>query len=1186
MNHSRLIFGLVTLIVCVCLFSGSLISGIQTSCGQDTFSESVRSTDPLSPAEEAATFTLPSGFKIELFASEPDILKPLNMAFDDRGRLWVSQTIEYPYPVALNERGRDSIRILEDTDGDGRADRFTTFADGLNIPMGLYPFRDACIAFSIPHIWKFEDLDGDGVSDQRSKLYGPFGWQRDTHGLNNAFRRGFDGWLYACHGFNNESVVAGLDGHEVAMQSGNTYRMQIDGSRIEQYTWGQVNPFGMTLDSLGNFFTADCHSKPVYQLLREGYYPSFGKPHGGLGFVPPMMDHLHGSTAIAGVAFISHRFPADFAGDLISGNVMTSRINRNSLTYSGSTVRATERPDLLQTTDPWFRPVDIRIGPDDAIYVADFYNRIIGHYEVPLDHPGRDRHRGRIWRISYDDVEKQPSESVQTAGEESLPQLFEALGDPNLEKRLTTLNRLIDSADDALKTPTLDMAESTFSQSQNTAQMVASLWIVARLQGNLDAILSRAATHADRELRVHAMKVLSETQNWNDAMRQLAFQGLSDEDAFVVKAAADAIGQHPSPESLRPLLGAITNADPADHQLNYTARNSIKNSLSLPNAFQDLAWERLSPRELELIASISLAIPTPDASAFLLDFIRSVADHPMPQTNQYLLHMTRYLPEERIHLLIDEIQSRFNSDLDVQLTLINTMLQAMQERAEDPAQRLRDWGLELAGTILDQSKPRDFDWYHLTRSNPENSVNPWTVQERTSEDGQPGRFLSTLASGEQATGILHSTPFITPDQIVFFMAGHDGVPGAAPKHANQVRLRNLATHQVLREELAPRHDVARRFNWDLSDIKGDEVYLEIVDADADRAYAWIAVGRFLPRSINIPDLSPRHRTVRLESAAKLCHQLRLTELTPKLIDLLNLSRIEASVRHAVCTALADLSDDDLARSIATVVGTGLVDQRIERDIVSFLQGASVDTVEETIGSIFGSLPSQRQLQFALALASSRPGSEILLKLIRDGKASPRLLTSSPLVGMLQTQKIVNLATTIDELTVDLKPADMAINERIASSINSYRKSKGESAKGVEIFREKCANCHQIGGQGAIVGPQLDGIGLRGLDRLAEDTLDPNRNVDVAFRTSLISTVDGRVISGLPRSETEASLELVDNLGKSVLINKADIEQRRSTQWSLMPEDIGSALTDEQFRHLLAYLLDQRAVESEPLPADE
>jgi putative membrane-bound dehydrogenase-like protein len=301
----------------IALAAGGIAAALSlasASLAQDPFAAGVRPTEPLSPEDERRTFQLPPGFEMQLVAAEPEIQKPLNMAFDARGRLWITDTVEYPYAAPPDRPGRDTIKILEDADGDGRAERVTTFAEGLNIPIGLYPHKNGVIAYSIPNIYFFEDTDGDGRCDKQTKLFGPFDHTRDTHGMQNAFRRGFDGWLYACHGFNNHSTVAGADGHAITMQSGNTYRMRLDGSRLEQFTWGQVNPFGMAQDPLGNFFTADCHSKPIYQLLRGGYYPSFGKPDDGLGFVPPMMDHLHGSTAIAGAAFYADdAFPPNTA---------------------------------------------------------------------------------------------------------------------------------------------------------------------------------------------------------------------------------------------------------------------------------------------------------------------------------------------------------------------------------------------------------------------------------------------------------------------------------------------------------------------------------------------------------------------------------------------------------------------------------------------------------------------------------------------------------------------------------------------------------------------------------------------------------------------------------------------------------------------------------------------------------
>src|SRR6185312_4284858 len=265
---------------------------------------------PREPEEERKCFTVPPGFEVQLVASEPDIHKPINLAFDDRGRLWVTSTTDYPFPVADGATPADTVKILDDFDETGKARKITTYADKLDIPIGVLPLHDnSALVYSVPNIWRLTDSTGAGVADKRQVVFGPYG-HLDTHGMTGSFTEGFDGWIYAVHGYRNTSTIKATDGSTITMNSGNTYRFKRDGSHVEYYTHGQVNPFGMSFDRLGNLFSSDCETMPMALLLRGAYYPSFGKPDDGLGFAPNIIDHLYGSPAIARLhEYEAHHFP-------------------------------------------------------------------------------------------------------------------------------------------------------------------------------------------------------------------------------------------------------------------------------------------------------------------------------------------------------------------------------------------------------------------------------------------------------------------------------------------------------------------------------------------------------------------------------------------------------------------------------------------------------------------------------------------------------------------------------------------------------------------------------------------------------------------------------------------------------------------------------------------------------------
>ncbi|MDP3072740.1 MAG: c-type cytochrome [Opitutaceae bacterium] len=430
----------------------------------------------LPAAESRALFHLPPGFEIQLVAAEPDLEKPFNLAFDSFGRVWVTGSKLYPWPAKRDalgepiasfdsqwgdtglafraastppeppERGLDTVRVLSDFDpATGRARQSIVFADGLNIPVGVLPLPrapgakgDTALVFSIPAIWRLTDTDGDGRADVREKLYDGFGF-KDTHGMSSSYWLWFDGWVYGTHGFANKSEVVDRAGRAVTLTSGNTYRFRPDGSRFEVFVHGQTNPYGLAFDARGDLYTADSHSKPVYLLIPGGYYEGIGKEHDGLGFAPAITTDDHGSSAIAGLAHYSAaHFPPEYRDNLFNGNPVTRRINRARLEWRGSTPIAARQPDFLTSDDPAFRPVQVKLGPDGALWIADFYNPIIGHYEAPLTHPARDQKHGRIWRIVWRGLDGNaplPTPTLPNLAKLNTTDLVSRLSDSNLVVR-------------------------------------------------------------------------------------------------------------------------------------------------------------------------------------------------------------------------------------------------------------------------------------------------------------------------------------------------------------------------------------------------------------------------------------------------------------------------------------------------------------------------------------------------------------------------------------------------------------------------------------------------------------------------------------------------------------------------------------------------------------------------------
>lgn len=1145
-----------------------LITAVTTFAAGDPFAENIRKTEPLTPEEEQKTFHVPPGFEVQLVAAEPDLRgKPMNLAFDAQGQLWVTVSREYPYAVATNQTGRDVVQVLGDFDENGRARKVTTFADGLNIPIGLLPYRDGVLAFSIPNIYYFADTNADGRADTKELVLGRFGFERDTHGLTGAFRRGYDGWVYADHGFNNNSTLTARDGSSITMNSGNTYRFQPDGARVEQFTWGQVNPFGLMFDPLGDLWSADCHSQPVYMLLRGAYYPSFGKPHDGLGFGPNICKHLHGSTAIAGIVFYAAtNFPAEYRNNTFIGNVMTCRINRDSYTEHGSSRLANEEPDFLRSDDPWFRPVDLQLGPDGALYVADFYNRIIGHYEVPLDHPGRDRERGRIWRIVYRGAHGSPQNIDLTRA--SVTDLIQQLAHPNLTIRMSAMNQLVDR----IGQPAVRAVTGAVRDSQSRAEQKAhGLWVLHRLGGLSPDLLASAATNPDRLVRVHAQRVLSETPNWSAPQRELAIAGLRDRDAYVQRAAADALGMHPNPAQVRPLLEARHRVSGEDAQLLHVVRMALRNQLRAAGAFEQLDLTTLSEADSRALTDVALGIQSSGAGSLVLNHARKFSRSRDGMIN-YLRHAARFAPDTELDGLAEFVRRRFADDLDFQFELFKSVRDGLAQRGAKLPAPLSSWAAQLTGRLLASAGESGSDWVAIPLEEP--TANPWFMQKRTSADGNADAtfFCSLPPNGEMLTGMLRSRRFTIPPKLTFFLAGHDGFPDQPPGRKNVIRLRAADSEKTLMTAYPPRNDTAQPVTWDLSMHVGTQGVLEIVDGDTGSAYAWLAAGRFDPAVVPLPGNAPPQQHEPLVNAAELARTVPLPQFVGQFAAMFRDPQQHLEVRMAAAQTLLSLDASNHVPLAAGLLMDTNQSPALRQRLALLLAEQTAPVARSAVLGVLVTAPQRLQTRLALTLAGSATGAEAVLALVEQKKLSPQVILDRAVKERLAATKLPGFGSRYETLTAGVAPVSAELQRLIDERRAGFTRAAVSADRGRAVFDKACAVCHQFGGSGAVVGPQLDGVGHRGLERIIEDVLDPNRNVDPAFNPSLVTLKDDTAITGLLRREEGAVLVFVDSLGKEVTVPKSEVVERRESQLSLMPANFGETLSPEEFYDLMAFLL--------------
>jgi putative heme-binding domain-containing protein len=1140
---------------------------------KDKFADHIRTTAFQTPEKEKAGFTLPEGFEITLFASEPDITKPINMEFDDRGRLWVTQSQEYPMPAGMGE-GKDRITILEDTNGDGKADKFTHFDDSLNIPIGIMPVADGAIGYSIPNIYHFVDDNNDGKADRKEKMVGSFGY-KDTHGMVNNFISGYDGWLHSCHGFTNSSTVAGKDGDSITMVSGNTFRFRKDGSHVEQTTFGRINPFGYAYDERGYLYSVDCHSKPIFQLIRGGEYLVWGKKEPGIGYAPEMMSYELGSTALAGlVYYTAEQFPEEYRKSFYTGDVVTCRIDRNTTTYKGSTPIAKKEKPFLLSDDPWFRPVDIKTGPDGAMYVADFYNRIIGHYEVALDNPLRDRTSGRIWKITYTGKKEHKVTPVTDWSKSTLEELVAGLNNPIFNIRTKIADRLVEVWQQKAIEPVKKMV---MTDKTGDAAYVHGLWILQRLNALPDDVLDGALQNSNGIARQHAFRILSEGKQLTPKYEAVVINGLNDKDPFIQRTAAEVLNRFPKTSNIKPLLELYKKTDTADSHLRYTALLAIRNNFRVKTILPAIIGAAWGEEDLKVIAKAILDAPSAEGAAFVLNYI-STHDIPAEVFKADVAYVSQYGLPKSVNQLIPLMIKKFNNDYEAQLSLYPVIKAGIEKGGTALSPQLREWATNLAPMFLSGISDTSDTWKAMGLGELENDDYAWERSDDFLTNVTPAfRIYYSENHGYAPLSVLHSKPFVLPAKLSLNVFDNDVHNSEAKKGVskNVVRVRLagskaiIAEYRMKTDKTMEFNDLIKNTSFDLKQWQGQKGYVEVIDSTQTGS---IGIGKLEPAVLDMPALTPSDINETRKKAIEIASDYKIASLQPQLLTIVKARWMPVSARVDAANALIRIAPKQYEGTVESIFQDKTERATLREKLTVVIAQLNNSASLQTLASGLSGSARNVQIAAATTLAGSPAGIDLLINAVKKDEINADILAEVRVNERLLANSKPDQKKVIDEMTAGGAKEREEREKLIEARITAFNNTGKLADAGKAIFTTNCAICHRIKGNGGMIGPQLDAIGNWGVKALSQKILDPNRNISEAFRTYMITMKDGKQMNGLLRRQEGEVIVFADNTGKEFSVPKKDMKEYKPSKYTLMPDQFRNIIPEKDFYALMEYLL--------------
>lgn len=1169
-----------------------------------------------SPEEERQAFKLPEGFVAELVTSEEQgVGKPITMAWDGRGRLWTMTALEYPVDANENRAnaealyargGKDQVVVIDHPENAGPQTP-RRFVDGLAIPLGLLPDLDGngALVHYGSQIRHYVDTDKDGKADKFDVILEGFGIQ-DSHLMPHQFERAPGGWIYVAQGLFNDSTVrrpGGLpfaDGSkEKAFKACKLARFRPDGSDFELLTAGPNNIWGFFQTRSGETFLQEANDMgiPVSEFEPGAHYATGSKdklrPYAPQ--IPKSMTTNMGGTGLSGLALAEDHdsaFAKAYGGDhvIYVANPITSRIQVITTKVTGNQhPEYSKREDFLVSNDPWFRPVSVHFGPDGFLYIADWYNKIISHNEVPRAHPDRDKTRGRIWRIrpvgakTPDTVDFTRLDDDQVSGLLGGPSARTAamawawLGETRKPETFSRLAKIVTDPK-ALEARRLDAFRALELGKAVTPAMLKLLL------ADSSAAIRYQAVRAAGELQIPAADFVPMCNS------------IPDDPSYRVRAAlANAVRRHraPSPEMIS--LVARLGREPLD-------AGGI--------------WEKYD-REFERYLTRWAMESHRDETAKMLESDLSLA------RESRLLAILALEPERAAALLVKEIPSLSRPLTKDELSLLGSQI-------DQPAV------LAAFQSLLGDETRRKPALQNLTRLEAKSLANPVLA---TAVSGACEALLSKSPNAEDRALVLKLGRLFRLSSLEPVIAA-EIKEGASPEDLAQTlsALREIGSNRVelFAAQLDHANEAVRReaigalafaadpkavemlaarwakFPGALKTIAIDgmtssrEKAAAFAKAAAGGSFAGLDAGVFEKLIAVLGSKDPSLASLMEKTAGMFRPVIRLNgkSVVPAPVDLSGPFTLETWIK---LDPGIDNNDSLLGKSGGPDFNfyqgrLHVYGGKEARDLMVANRALAADVwthcavTRDSAGNFRIYFDGELDQDKGKALGDPMKG-------LKFGEAS----TGKVAAARYDEFRIWNVARSADQIRADYRtrldsekpehlvrrlsgdaveaplsemtrdfpqlvtPGEARAAAEKFAKFRAMTEKPGDPVAGRATFQATCMICHQVKGEGMQIGPDLSGIGAMGVQAILRNILDPNAQLESGYYRHDVTLTDGSLVSGFLVEETRDSITVRPIGADPKVIPLGSVTSHTVSKRSLMPEGLIEGFSAKQVADLFSYL---------------